>query len=152
MQTRAEGRDLANEQFCQLSDSRTTYLRNIAKGIKDDHPDKQRAYFRLDVSAAYNCHGLTFASRRTCIHDPQEVRRILNDDGYEKVLDKEVTLGDVILYVSRGDIEHSGVVIRTDNLTRWVLSKWGVEGPEAVHLANYCPYDWDAFEYYRVVR
>ena len=37
----------------------------------------------------YNCHGLTFASRRTCINTPSEVQKTLDEDGYKKIEMKE---------------------------------------------------------------
>jgi hypothetical protein len=43
----------------------------------------------------YNCHGLTFASRRTRIYDVQQV---LAEDAYEHIPLNEVEPGDVIVY------------------------------------------------------
>jgi hypothetical protein len=153
LQTREEGPDIKNEQYFDLTESQIVYLRNIATLFKDEFPDRTLAVFRVDVAAAYNCHGLTFASRRTCIDSPEEVQRILVQDGYEKVPNrKDLMPGDVIVYRSEGDIPHSGVVIRLDDLNPLVLSKWGANGPEVLHRANYCPYNWETIEYYRVVR
>jgi hypothetical protein len=64
------------------------------------------------ASASYNCHGLTFASRRTGIDDSQVVRAILQEDDYMRVDRKDLMVGDTVIYVdSDGDITHSGVVV-----------------------------------------
>src|SRR5437773_11543121 len=52
---------------------------------------KGRATFRTGPSPIYNCHGLTFASRRTRIPDVTEV---LADDGYQELPLKDVLPGD----------------------------------------------------------
>src|SRR6266496_3127883 len=81
----------------------------------------------------YNCHGLVFAGRRTCIDDPSTVRQILADDSYRRVNRDELLAGDVALYVVKGAIEHSGIVVdkgaRDDRTGLWgdplIVSKWG---------------------------
>lgn len=82
----------------------------------------------------YNCHGLTFASRRTRIWDPAEVQKILNEDGYKRVeVYADISAGDIAIYrapvVSGGSIDHSGIVVQRDRpnggvpTEPWVLSK-----------------------------
>jgi hypothetical protein len=65
--------------------------------------------------ATYNCHGLTFASRRTGI-DPTMVRKILTEDGYEQVTRTTLVAGDIAVYVHplTNDFEHSGIVIEVN--------------------------------------
>src|SRR5436190_1643621 len=71
---------------------------------------------RSGPSAVYNCHGLTFASRRTCIHKADVVQLILSDDRYKEVARADVLPGDVVLYYGEdGDIEHSAVVVTRPN-------------------------------------
>lgn len=147
--------EIANEQYYQLSDACEGSMLSQARGVKKDYQGKVHR-FRLDASPAYNCHGLTFASRRTCIHKGETVRQIIARDGYEVVKRiAEVLPGDIILYVSSedGDIEHSGIVIGVLPQPSWplIVSKWGL-GPEVIHSANICPYDQSRMEYYRVVR
>jgi hypothetical protein len=106
------------------------------------------------VSYTYNCHGLTFGSRRTQIVDPAEVRKILTEDGYQKIGADEVLAGDIVVYIGEeGDIEHSGVVVEIDRTMLIaipkVLSKWGV-AHEVVHRLSDCPYVATNIEYYRV--
>ncbi len=108
------------------------------------------------VCATYNCHGLTFASRRTQILDPAEVRRILVEDGYQRIGDVRAVLpGDVAIYVSQdGDIEHSGVVVALEPgmlvATPVIVSKWGA-AHEVIHRFNYSPYSSSLVQYFRVV-
>jgi hypothetical protein len=96
----------------------------------------------------YNCHGLTFASRRTWICKSSEIGKILRDDEYEQVELKDVLPGDVVIYVQNGDVEHSGVVIAS-GFVPVVLSKWG-PAHEVIHRVNDCPYDAMEILYYRI--
>jgi len=107
-------------------------------------------------TSMYNCHGMTFASRRTGIHRPAIVRMILKEDEYQRVSDAEKTVGDIVIYVEGGDISHSGVIVEmrktfTGHMP-WVLSKWG-DAPEFIHELRDCPYSQaDQIEYYRIVK
>ena len=101
----------------------------------------------------YNCHGMTFASRRTGIYDDQSLFVILHEDNYIEVEAKQVLPGDVILYISPdGDVEHSGVVVSRSQPPLFipdVCSKWG-KFAEIIHPANDCPYSFTRPKYYRV--
>jgi hypothetical protein len=102
----------------------------------------------------YNCHGMTFASRRTGIFESDTIRQILMEDGYVEVTKENVLAGDVILYFDgTGDFEHSGIVIsppRPDNLfVPLVCSKWG-KYAELLHQGNNCPYNFGNVKYYRL--
>lgn len=96
---------------------------------------------RRPVIYRYNCHGLTFASRRTWIDDLSFISKIIANDGYQQIDIRIVGPGDIIAYIdNRGRIDHSGIVISEPELqTPWVLSKWAWAG-EFVHRANICPY------------
>jgi hypothetical protein len=100
-------------------------------------------------SRKYNCHGLTFASRRTWIWDSAEISKILRDDDYEMVDLQDVLPGDVAVYYTDGDAEHSGIVLRVKDLVPSILSKWG-PSHEVVHRVNECPYDAKSVVYYRI--
>jgi len=121
----------------------------------EDHKRRYtQNFFRTDAIPIYNCHGLTFAARRTTIWETTAVKKILSDDRYEQVPLRDVQPGDIILYVSAddGDIEHSGVVIESPShplLIPKVWSKWGF-GAEVIHSANICPYDFSQARYYRI--
>jgi hypothetical protein len=139
-----------NEQQLNLSNSLLTDLQGKAKKCREQY---KTCTFLVDYSPAYNCHGLAFACRRTAIHDSKDLRTILEDDCYEKVQDNDVKPGDIVLYISTGDIEHSGIVVGTGGayIVPLIRSKWGI-GPEAIHHANVCPYDFTYHEFYRVVK
>ena len=104
---------------------------------------------------AYNCHGLTFASRRTAIFDSNEVRKILADDEYTQVEIKDVLPGDIVIWISNevthGDIEHSGIVVERTQLNFKVLSKWNAL-QEVIHFVNDCPYDSTNLRFYRMYK
>jgi len=116
-------------------------------GLERDYP---RGLHRpVGPSRKYNCHGLTFASRRTWISDAAEIKMILEDDSYEEV-DGRVLPGDVAVYYKDGDTEHSGIVVRVDELNvPHILSKWG-PCHEVVHHVAESPYDAKEVKYYRM--
>lgn len=105
-----------------------------------------------EPSAHYNCHGLTFAGRRTSIESPDEVLDILSDDGYERIPRHEVMSGDVVVYFKDGAPDHSGIVMSTEVFgDMWILSKWG-ELHEVVHRPSDCVYDASDIRFYRISR
>jgi hypothetical protein len=102
-------------------------------------------------SRKYNCHGLTFASRRTWVEKPQEIAKILKDDDYVPIDAKDVLPGDVAIYRTAGVIEHSGVVMGIKEGVPQILSKWAALH-EAVHPVRECPYsDCAEILFYRIV-
>lgn len=114
-----------------------------------NHVDK-----RGKPTPLYNCHGMTFAARRTWVYHTNAVRKILDDDNYCEVEMENVLPGDIIIYFSEDDIDHSGVVVRRsseDELLNVpvICSKWG-KYSEVIHRANNCPYDFSNTKYYRV--
>src|ERR1700722_17323633 len=103
-------------------------------------------------SFRYNCHGLTFAARRTGISDPAQVQRILNDDGYRKLTFNEPPIsGDIAVYYEAGDIVHSGIVVGSRGQDTMVLGKWG-DCHEAVHPIYHCPYPNTVASFYRLMK
>jgi hypothetical protein len=110
---------------------------------------------RTDPTPIFNCHGLTFAARRTCISDSAEIAKILKEDAYMEIPADEVLPGDVIIYHSEnGDYEHSGVVVESPAQSESlkiprVVSKWG-KYCEVLHFANHCPYNYPGARYYRI--
>ena len=100
-----------------------------------------------ELSSVYNCHGLTFASRRTGISSSAEIAKILTDDEYTEVAESEVLPGDIVIWYNdaNGDAEHSAIVLqRLPDLAGvrrgfLVLSKWG-DAREYVHALHECPY------------
>lgn len=115
--------------------------------------------FRTTPSLIYNCHGMTFAARRTMINLSSEIIKILKEDDYD-LITGDPEPGDVAIYIKDdGDIEHSAIVVGTrDEITLeaklktvYVVSKWG-KYCEAVHAVGECPYRWNTIKYYRVTK
>jgi len=111
------------------------------------------AEIRTKATGRYNCHGLTFGSRRTCIDDPNSLTTILKHDGYVEVLISEILPGDIVLYFDvDGTVSHSGLVVEVPStLPQFprVVSKWGVNGGEYVHWAHRSPYGQN-YRFYRI--
>lgn len=76
----------------------------------------------------YNCHGKTFDNKRCWINDDQ-VRIILEDNGYKKVEGK-AQVGDIVVYKINELITHTGIVHKVDDEGKVVKvqSKWGLGG------------------------
>jgi hypothetical protein len=112
---------------------------NWARALPAKYP---RAIPRTSSTALYNCHGLTFASRRTKIVATSQIQTILNDDSYRQIPMKDVKPGDVVIYFSENDDDanHSGIVVeyRPDYAAPIICSKWG-NGGEFIHGLSDCP-------------
>jgi hypothetical protein len=106
-----------------------------------DYPSAQVR--TLGPSYGYNCHGLTFASRRTQVSSSSEVQHILTEDGYDIVSIDNALPGDIVIYRApeTGEFEHSGIVVerKRDLSGPKVVSKWGAS-QEFVHYYMACPY------------
>jgi len=112
-------------------------------------------------SMTYNCHGMTFAARRTQIFEGSEVLKILQDDNYGPVNKENVLPGDIAVYFSTassqtgiaGDPEHSATVIEASTLGGLrrikVVSRWRY-CDEVIHFVENAPYDTGDVRYYRV--
>lgn len=112
----------------------------------------------------YNCHGMTFASRRGHINDPEIV---IKNDNYLKLNTTEIVLpGDIVCYIDENDnsITHTGIICNVeanattydlinDTKTCKIISKWGRLG-EFIHDLLKSPYSEDDFliEFYRFIR
>jgi len=134
-------------------------------GVTDDAFQKWLNEFETDWVPAgcrlrkpgllrYNCHGLTFANRRSWISELSEIPKILHDDGYTQVRDEDVLPGDIVVYYSgRGRAEHSGIVVGRDGAQGVripiVLSKWAW-ACEVIHGVGQCPYASPDTRYYRL--
>jgi len=122
-----------NVQEFELS----SYERNWSAEIPKKYP---HAVQRTAPSPLYNCHGLTFASRRTRVTESYSVHQIIGDDKWTEIDIKDALPGDIVIYFSSdGDASHSGVITEILNLgIPRIFSKWGSAG-EYVHLLNDCP-------------
>ena len=148
LQTRI-GTDIANACVHEASQ----YTRNQFRGYQEKYPNVDK---RTGELCFYNCHGLVFGSRRTWIEDASEVDKILREDGYLKVLERDIKLGDILIYkdADNGDVSHSAVVVEMPTAADYgiprVLSKWS-SYCEIIHRANYGPYSYANSEYYRIM-
>lgn len=110
------------------------------------HPDSLRAAKEMfesshptvrvrSLTSVYNCMGMVFAARRTCI-DTDELQMIFDDDEHHKLHSlNDVMDGDVVVYRDdTGHVSHVGLVsdvrldIREGTLHITVLSQWGRDG------------------------
>ncbi len=97
------------------------------------------------LTAVYNCVGLAFASRRTCI-DPEYLKMILIEDNYRLLSgEHEVEIGDLVLYRAiKYQYSHIAVVVNKSKNVKnatfeiTVVSQWGADG-EYIHLIDEVP-------------
>lgn len=145
VQTRC-GNDIPNTQVHEL----TAYHLHTIHLLEKQYP---QAEFKPKFIPIYNCHGMTFAARRTGIFEGLSVRQILREDKYAEIDRLETLPGDIIVYFDdRGDVEHSGFVLEKPKPPVYyprIVSKWG-HGPEATHFANHCPYSLGDVHYFRI--
>jgi len=91
----------------------------------------------------YNCAGHVWASRRTCIYETAEWRKILEQDGYRKT--NQPVSDDLVLYwLEDNSLAHVARVCRLvdsglSRPTPHVISKWGDTGGEVFHLVSEVP-------------
>ncbi|RXK86870.1 hypothetical protein [Filimonas effusa] len=122
--------------------------------FEEDYP---AAVFKGQPTAIYNCHGMTFASKRTGIYEEAELLKILIDDNYVEIRElKDVLPGDIVLYYEDNKITHSGTVCRIEESVAnydlrhiFVISKWS-KHKEVVHNVNYSPYSSGLKRYWRI--
>jgi len=145
----ALGNNIDNSQIYELSE----FDKRQFSPLERKYPSAR--FKDHEPTAVYNCHGMTFACRRTGIFEPKEINKIIKEDNYKKILVENVQPGDIIIYLDDdlGDIEHSGIVVSFPVAEEfnipWICSKWG-KYKEAIHRANHCPYNKTRIEYYRV--
>jgi len=143
----AQGNPIENGQILEISAFEKNQFAALTKW-------NQSGTLRSPPTPRYNCHGMTFAARRTGIFDREVIDQILSEDGYKEVPASQALPGDVIIYFAPdGDTEHSGIVVSapTDDLgVPQVVSKWG-KYSEFVHWANSCPYTFATARYYRIL-
>lgn len=128
----SQRRGIDNGQDSKIS----CFERNWAKDWMKMFP---RIKKRTEPSPVYNCHGMTFASRRTKICKSSSINDILQDDKYEEIASNDVLPGDIVIYYSDlGDPNHSGLVVENGGLMPLICSKWG-NGGEFLHYLSDCP-------------
>ena len=123
----SSGRSIPNARRPERSPEALAAGRRL---VLDNHPSAQLR----SLSASYNCIGMAFANRRTCV-EPIHVQMILDDDGYHEIRPQDVLPGDIVIYRDNaGEISHVAVVVSHEpdvSNARWktmVLSQWGADG------------------------
>lgn len=147
----AEGNQIPNSQLTEIS----MFERNQYGFFADQYGDSVEP--RTPPTPRYNCHGLSFASRRTWVTGTATIERILKDDSYAEVDVDNVLPGDLIVYFDSetGEIQHTGIVAKLPSeedclATPEIYSKWA-KWAEVIHPAHQCPYDYGGARFYRVV-
>jgi len=147
---------LGQQTFCQIALETTKkspiankrpILPAVYRIAEEEVPasDRLNTIKRTASDPTYNCHGLTFSSRRTTIEDASQVSLILAEEPYQEVLDLKCVLpGDIVAYYEKGSITHTGIVVANEPVGETfrrvlILSKWG-GGFEAIHLVDDCTY------------
>lgn len=141
----SQNKGIKNSQDCDVSsEGALAYFADLARrmGLKP----------RTKPSGLYNCHGLTFASRRTKITQSISIRQILAEDKYQEIPEAKAEAGDVVVYFdNEGDPNHSGVVVSSPDMQilPTIVSKWGF-APEFIHASNNVPPQYGPIKkYYR---
>jgi hypothetical protein len=96
-------------------------------------------------ASTYNCLGLVFANRRTCV-DPDQFDKIQADDGYRVISTGEAMPGDVAAYYDDEDqLAHVGMVVNVQRsallvkgIDLTILSQFGADG-EFLHSLDDVP-------------
>jgi hypothetical protein len=109
--------------------------------------------YQGEYNPFYNCHGLTFACKRTAILPDEEIWKIINSE-YKWVKDqKDVIVGDIILYFLGEDessILHSGIVVDVTQFGDIKIYSKVKKGREIVHSFKITPYFKGLIKFYRI--
>jgi len=144
LQTR-KGSDIENSQFFEIA----PHEKEQFKKLEALFP---LVKIRNNPTAIYNCHGMTFASKRTGINESDSLKQILKDDNYIEIQEKDILPNDIILFLDKDDnIHHSGIIMYIDEKSHipFICSKWGSYS-EIVHSVYNSLYDTKFIKYYRV--
>ena len=144
---------LDDSESIQLSTKRVNFIRNERR--RDRPPeslqaaaemwqDKYPNIRRRSLTSTYNCVGMVFGCRRTCI-DIEHIGLILEDDEYRRLPEaKNILPGDIVLYKNGNEYSHIGTIISIEgdveraSFKITVLSQWGADG-EYIHLLDEVP-------------
>jgi hypothetical protein len=139
----------------RLATSKNGWIKNVRrlqrspeamKAAAEIHKGKFPAIKQRSSSSLYNCFGLVFASRRTCIIDGNEVEKILSEDGYSAIGRVDADIHDVVVFREKSsrEIVHCGLVaevkigILDGSRKIMVVSQWGADG-EYLHPVEGLP-------------
>lgn len=121
---------------------RNTVAKHTQEALQLDGARNQNIRVRSVSEYPYNCVGMVLGNRRTWIDlDAEEIEKVLCADGYRRISQQAVEIGDVVLYESQDGFSHIGMVIcvrRQDITNIRVISKWGFAG-EMIHNLHDVP-------------
>lgn len=151
-----------SQKAIYMQTSRRRWIKNCQQSVLLDSEEltSQRAEakfeskFHGEICTLYNCHGLTFAARRTGIFEDEEVQKILDDEYIEIKNHSQSQVGDVVIYYSEGiGIAHSGLIIFAKHTPNdlsevRVLSK-EKKYREIIHLIVKTPYFHTEYKIFR---
>lgn len=141
------GREIPNEQIPEMA---PVVVARLQKIFRSRYPALRE---RRPPSGLYNCHGLTFANRRTGIYDPQLIELLLQDDGFRKIGLRQVEPVDLVVYYDEGEVSHTGIVLEVIEgeppslRVARLVSKWGQAG-EFIHTVTEGEYREHAVTYW----
>jgi hypothetical protein len=139
--------EIINEQYETLSYQ--------DKALPDSFESEFKSKFYGAYNPFYNCHGLTFACKRTGIYDDNEIRKIIKAEYMEVKSTKDVVVGDIILYSldqNEDVISHSGIVVEVIQGISPVIKIYSKVrmGREIVHQYDVGPYKNNYKKFYRI--
>ena len=141
-----------DRNYLPLATRRGTSIRNEQR--MEQAPEALRAAVEIwqrerpaaqlrSITAVYDCMGLVFACRRTCV-ELSELNMVLRDDEYRRLSEpEEVEIGDIVIYYNEHGVTHVGIVVDvgrhlTTARSITIMSKWGSNG-EYIHPVNHVP-------------
>lgn len=162
------GRSIQLIEWSSITVRSNTADHDILVQQHKDNARKANAICRNLPTICYNCHGLSFATRRGWLND---VSTVLSEESYRKLEmgEDELISGDIIAYYKRNRdglrINHTGIVCvdasraindyldSGNDYTIKVVSKWGALG-EYLHFYDKNPYyiDDTLVEFFRYQR
>jgi hypothetical protein len=139
-----------NEQYDTLSFQDENWPNRLESEFQSKYQGTANPY--------YNCHGLTFACKRTGIYSDVEIFKILKAE-YRKIRKEDVIVGDVIIYslpYDENSIAHSGIVVEVIKSEQIVgaikirIYSKVLKGREIVHDYDKGPYAAGYKTFYRI--
>jgi hypothetical protein len=109
LQTR-KGTDIENEQAPGPSDDNLRVVARLEEAFRG------RWLRRTAATGCYNCAGHVWASRRSSVYEKPDWLKILKDDGYRKISNADIEVGDLILHSCEGRFLHVGEIIEINCL------------------------------------
>jgi hypothetical protein len=143
--------DIDNEQFFTIEGMD---LKQCLDWQSEERKKYPNCVFKGTSTPLYNCHGMTFASRRTGVFEDEVINKIIKEDNYIPVKnEQEVMVGDIVIYYQYGGISHSGIVVQTENVggvpNIKIWSKWKFF-KEVIHPVGESPYSLGARSFFRL--